>query len=247
MSRLVSWEGVMSRVLSMPGVKVDRKEFLVSAFRRYDNSPVIAGISPSVAYPDTLLDSIADDVIRYHTKRVTALSAVAGIPGGIALVGTIPADFAQFYWHFLVLSQKLAYIYGWPDLFYGANNELSDGAREMLTMFVGVGLGVNGANAVVKEVAEQAAKVLVKKIPQMSVTQSVCSPVIKKVAATIGVRLTHDSIGKAVSKVVPVIGALVSGGLTYATFRPMALKLKKELSMHSAASRKLLVASVACS
>ena len=32
------------------------------------------------------------------------------------MVGTVPADLAQFYWHTLVLAQKLAYLYGWPDL-----------------------------------------------------------------------------------------------------------------------------------
>ena len=32
------------------------------------------------------------------------------------MAATIPADLAQDFWHAIVLSQKLAYLYGWPDL-----------------------------------------------------------------------------------------------------------------------------------
>ena len=48
---------------------------------------------------------------------MTALSAIAGIPGGFALLATVPADTAQYLGHMLRVAQKLAYLYSWPDLF----------------------------------------------------------------------------------------------------------------------------------
>lgn len=55
-------------------------------------------------------------------------------------------------------------------------------------------------------------------------------PIVKKIAAWLGVKITKDSIGKAAGKIIPLLGAAVSGTLTYATFRPMAKKLKNELA-----------------
>lgn len=45
----------------------------------------------------------------------------------------------------------------------------------------------------------------------------------------IGISLTKQSFARGVSKLVPVVGGLVSGGLTYATFRPQAKKLMGSL------------------
>ena len=42
--------------------------------------------------------------------------------------------------------------------------------------------------------------------------------------------MTKDIFAKGVSKAVPVVGAAVSGGLTLATFAPMAERLRKHLA-----------------
>ena len=39
-----------------------------------------------------LIDRIAREVIDYEAKKSTAFSFAAGLPGGVAMVGTIPAD-----------------------------------------------------------------------------------------------------------------------------------------------------------
>ena len=44
---------------------------------------------------------------------------------------------------------------------------------------------------------------------------------MKKVTASIGVKITKQTVGKVVTKAVPVLGGVVSGGITYVTFRPM--------------------------
>ncbi|CAL9367039.1 hypothetical protein [Streptomyces sp. enrichment culture] len=50
------------------------------------------------------------------------------------------------------------------------------------------------------------------------------------VAKYLGVKMTTQSFAKGVSKAIPVIGAVVSGGLTLSTYLPMAKRLKKHLA-----------------
>lgn len=38
------------------------------------------------------IEHIANESINFETAKVTALSTTAGIPGGLAMLGTVPAD-----------------------------------------------------------------------------------------------------------------------------------------------------------
>lgn len=219
----------MRGALSLPGVKVDRKSFLTGVLRPYGDFSQFADGSPTDYYPIALIDGLADEVIKSHCLKATALSAAAGIPGGFASLGTIPADFAQYYWHYLVMAQKLAYLYGWPDL-RDSDNNLGADAQAVLTLFMGSGLGMNVANAVIKEVAEQAAKQAIRRLSAVAITRGGLFPIVERIARAIGIRLTQEAAGRAAGKLIPLLGAAISGGITYASFRPMARKLKRELS-----------------
>ncbi len=90
--------------------------------------------------------------------------------------------------------------------------------------------GTQSANAAVGKVAGMMAEQVAKKLPQKALTQGVIYPIVKKVAAYLGVQMTKQSFAKSVSKAIPLIGAVVSGGLTLATFLPMARRLRSHLS-----------------
>lgn len=229
MGKAITWSGVMGAAMRLPGVRVDREKFLSQAFAPYGvGEGDFATHMPGEMVPPEVVDRVAGKVIARHTRLVTLTSTAAGMPGGLALIGTIPADIAQFYWHFLVMAQKLAYLYGWPDI-SDESEELGEGARGVLTLFVGVALGAGGAVSLVREVAEQAAKQYARTLSQQVLTQTSLHPVMKQVASYIGIKLTHDGAGKAVGKVIPLVGGVISGSLTFATFRPMASRLRKEL------------------
>lgn len=100
----------------------------------------------------------------------------------------------------------------------------------MLTLFLGVMFGTQSANAAVGKVAGMMSEQVVKKLPQKALTKGVVYPIVKKVAGYLGVKMTKQTFARSVSKAVPVVGAVVSGGLTFATYLPMAKKLKKHLS-----------------
>lgn len=228
------FSAVLLAAAKLPGVRVHREAYLRSALARHcseddirraiEETPAAAGISVEV------LDKVANDSIRYETAKVSALSAAAGIPGVLALPATVPADMAQYFGHMVRIAQKLAYLYNWPDLFSEDGDDLDDATMGVLTLFFGVMFGTQSANAAVGKVAGMMSKEVAKKLPQKALTQGVVYPIVKKVAAYLGVQMTKQSFAKTVSKAIPLVGAAVSGGLTFATYLPMAKRLKKHLS-----------------
>ena len=109
------WNKILTAVLSMPGVKVDRVEFLRKSLKDYCNDQrleLLANVRPYTITTDKVIDSIAASCINFHTALATTGSAIAGLPGGLAMAATIPGDITQYYYHVVVLSQKLAYLYG---------------------------------------------------------------------------------------------------------------------------------------
>ena len=85
------------------------------------------------------------------------------------------------------------------------------------------------ANEAIQQLAQNFAKQIVKRLPKYALTKTVIYPIVKQVAKWIGVKLTKESFAKGLGKVVPLLGGVISGGLTYITFRPGAKKLKKTL------------------
>jgi hypothetical protein len=228
------FSAVLAAAVKLPGVRINREAYLRKALVRYcsedeirraiEETPAAAGI------PLEVLDKAANDSIGYETTKASALSAAAGIPGFIALPATVPADVAQYFGHMLRIAQKLAYLYSWPDLFSGESDDLDDATKGVLTLFFGVMFGTQSANAAVGKVAGMMSKQVAKKLPQKALTQGVIYPTVKKVAAYLGVQMTKQTFARTVSKAIPVVGAVVSGGLTLATYLPMAKRLKRHLS-----------------
>lgn len=218
----------------LPGVRINRAAYLRSALKRYcadeqieraiAESPAAAGISLKI------IREVANTSIAYETSKVTAISAVAGIPGGFAVIGTVPADLAQFIGHILRIAQKLAYIYSWPDLFTDDSDDIDEATEGILILFVGVMLGVQFAQSGVTKVSTMIAAQVVKKLPQKALTKGTIYPIVKTVALRLGVSMNKNLFASGVAKAIPFAGAVLSGGLTLATFLPMSKKLQKHLA-----------------
>lgn len=91
-------------------------------------------------------------------------------------------------------------------------------------------LGVSSAGSITRILSSKLSVQALKKIPQKALTKTFYYPIIKKVLAVFGTKLTKTTFAKGISKTIPVIGGVISGGLNYASMRPMANRLKNELS-----------------
>jgi hypothetical protein len=225
---------VLDAAARLPGVRINRDAYLRAALKRHCSKDQIAKAvaeSPAAAgIPLAVIKAVANDSILHETAKVTALSTAAGIPGGLAMIGTVPADLIQYFGHVLRIAQKLAYIYSWPNLFTDEDDELDDATEGILTLFVGVMFGVQMAQSGVSKVSTMIAGQVLKKLPQKALTQGVIYPVVKKVAGYLGVSMTKQLFAGGVAKIIPVLGAVFSGGLTLGTFLPMSKRLQKHLA-----------------
>ena len=223
-------EMVLQQAMKVPGVKIDREKFLRKELKVYYSESVVNDaiiFNPAYAdIPREAIDKIANRVIAYETNKVSAISFAAGIPGGFTMAATIPADIAQYFGFAIRAMQKLAYLYGFPE-FELNESEINDNTMNEMLIFLGVMFGVQGANAGVKVVAQAASEKLAKSLAQKALTKGTVYPIVKKIATAVGIKMTKQIFANCVSKAVPIVGGVVNGGLTFATFKPCCYRLKK--------------------
>jgi len=223
----------LKKVVRFPGVRINRDEFLRQELRKLRASEEVIeralATSPALAgVPLLALDTLADETITYETNKSAALSFAAGLPGGFAMLGTIPADLMQYYAHALRIMQKLAYLYGWRDLL--ADVDEDDEMLGVLAVFFGVMLGVGGAAQSLTAFARIAAKTAYQKhVTKRALMSITWYPVVKYSLLVIGINITKSSFTKGASKIVPVIGGFVSSGLTFMALQTQSVRLKGHL------------------
>lgn len=173
-------------------------------------------------------EKMAKRLINERTLVSTGASFAAGLPGGLAMAATIPADMLQYYGVALRMAQELAYLYGEGDLWNGDFLD-NDKVTSQLVLYCGVMLGATGAAQAVRVMSSALAKQIMKKLPQKALTRTFYYPVVKTICKFFGVSMTKNVFAKGVSKVVPILGGVVSGGITFATLRPMGQRLADTL------------------
>ena len=219
-------EDVISASVQIPGVKVNRDKFLAEQFAGMGVNiqdvitlgPVDAGISRED------ISNMANKLIIKRTSQSSIASFVAGIPGGLAMAATIPADIMQFFGMALRLAQELSYMYGAQDLWVDGKVD-DERVKSQLIMYCGVMFGVSGAVSGVRVLSTQIAKTTLKKLPQKALTKTFWYPIVKQIGKAIGIKVTKSTVAKGVSKAIPVIGGVISGGLNFASMMPMAKRL----------------------
>lgn len=227
----VDLTSVISTAIQVPGVKVNRDSFLREQFKNLSPNDLtrIIEIGPIEAgYSRNDLKKKANRIIKERTAISTSASFVAGLPGGLAMAATIPADMIQFYGVALRMAQELVYLYGEEDLWCDGTPD-GDKVTNQLILYCGVMLGASGAAQTVRVMSSALAKQILKKLPQKALTKTIYYPVIKTILKFFGVSVTKTTFAKGLSKVVPVVGGVVSGGITLASMMPMGNRLVETL------------------
>ncbi|HEY5590240.1 MAG TPA: hypothetical protein VIK55_04410, partial [Paludibacter sp.] len=102
-----------------------------------------------------------------------------GLPGGLLILAMIPADVAQFYYNVIILAQKIAYIYVWPDL---SSDVTNDDLKLEIGLLMGVMMGNVGAITAIKELADALAKEIAERLPRVALTKYAIYNTIKQIA-----------------------------------------------------------------
>ncbi|MDR1899373.1 MAG: hypothetical protein LBQ55_05135 [Treponema sp.] len=217
------WFNILDAALKIPGSKIDREVFLQNEYGKYCDQKTVDKIlrvgSVNANVELTLMEKMAADIIKQHAGIATTLSFAAGVPGGLAMAATIPADIAQFYYHVIIAAQKLAYVFGLLSI-----EEDKDSFYLTLTVFMGVMAGIEEAD---KKMNELLMAQFAKKLGRITMGK-ILDKTVTRIAITIGLQLTKRNVFKAVLKTVPIIGGLVSGGITLLSFLPMCNNLKNK-------------------
>lgn len=227
------YEGMLDTILKIPGVKVDREQFLLQTLSSkikdgniinlaIETDPITAGIAVEK------LDKIAKSLIKKRTENTSIASFAAGIPGGIAMAATIPADTIQFLTTAIKLAQELVYLYGYGEI--GNKSQLDEDIKRELIIYLGVMLGVEKSASALRVLTSKISVQVMKRTSRRALTKTTLYPIVKRIGTIIGVKVTKASFAKGVSKAVPIVGGIVSGGTSYISMKHMGNRLREVLS-----------------
>lgn len=227
-------EDIIIMAFKVPGVKINRENFLKGEFvNRYDDytiAKVLETTPMNANIPTQDIDKIAIDVIQNERLKVSGISAALGMPGGTAMAATIPADIAQYYGALLRVAQKLLYLYGFPQIeFMEGEQVFNTETMNQIILCLGVMFGVANANKGIMILAKSLGKGVEKQLINKSLTKGTIYPIVKQVAKWFGGKMTKDVFAGFVRKAIPVVGGVVGGAITYTTFEPCCMKLKETL------------------
>lgn len=227
-------DDIIILAVKTPGVHISRAAFLQKElFKNHPQdvidkaivtTPAQAGISPKE------IAKIADNVIAFERNCVSGISVALGAPGGWAMAETIPADIVQYYGYTLRATQKLLYLYGFPEIDVGEDGlQLDSETINAIIMCLGVMNGVAGANNAIKGMAKALAIGVEKKLLNMALTKGAFYPLVKSILKWFGIKLTRSVFAGFFKKAIPIVGGVIGGGLTFLAFKPCCYRLKDAL------------------
>lgn len=230
----VDIEDIIIMGLKIPGIRVEREEFLRNEFKKdfsqeivekaVEKNPAAAGITPDI------IEKYADETIKFERSCVSGISAALAVPGGFTMAATIPADIVQYYGYMLRAAQKLLYLYGFPQIDITEKGKKFDTETlNILILCLGTMYGVAGANNALKTLAKALGTGVQKQLMKKALTKGTIYPIVKSVSKWFGVRMTKEVFTGFFKHAIPVIGGVIGGGLTYISFKPCCDKLKASL------------------
>ena len=146
------------------------------------------------------------------------------------MAATIPADIAQYYGYMLRATQKLMYLYGFPEINVEEQGQTFDTETiNILIVCMGVMYGAANANNALKAMAKALAAGVEKQLLRKALTKGSIYPIVKSVAKWFSVKMTKEVFAGFFKKAIPVIGGVIGGGITFLSFKPCCDKLKNSL------------------
>lgn len=228
-------EDIIIKGFKTPGIRVNREVFLRKELKRHcDDETIDMAILNNpmkVKISNEIIDKIADEVINYERIGVTGISAALGAPGGLAMIATIPADIIQYYAYMLRVSQKLLYLYGFPEIASSEEGvEIDSETMNILVLCLGVMYGVAGAKNALLAVSKALGAGVSKQLIKAPLTKGVVYPVIKKTLSKwFSTNINKKIYSSFFKNLIPIVGAAIGGVVTFVSFKECCNKLQESL------------------
>ena len=220
------FKDVLIMSLKIPGVKVNRDDFLRKSFAKVCKDETIENaIKETPAKAGIKLDTvnkIADNVIEYERNLVTSVSTGLGVvPGGAGIaISSSVADITQYYGFMIRVAQKLLYLYGFPQMDFANDDQpVDDGTMNVLLLCLGAMNGIREAACAIRGLAKGLANGISKSIMNKALTKGTIYPIIKKVWTFMGGKMTKNLLKDGVTKGFFIVGGVLSGGVTFFSFQ----------------------------
>ena len=231
-SIIPSFEEVLFTAMKVPGVRIKRDVYLQKELMKYypqdivdkaiTYNPAQAGVTREA------VKTIALSSIQAETIHVAAVSAGVSLCTGAAAA---VADMADYFAAVIRVVQKLAYLYGFPELNLHGDC-IDDETKNMIYLLLGSMFGVKEANIVLGKLADSIAKRISTQLARQALTHGTVYPIVKKIAAKLGIRMTKQIFADTVASGIPLAGGVLSGALSYAMFKPNCIRLMESLSKY---------------
>lgn len=233
--KLTAFESMLQAALAIPGTFVDREDFIKQELKDVcsakqiteacKNSPAAAGIQ------EKTISKVVDRNIGFHTGLVCSASFLSGLPGGLALFGTVPADLIQYFVQLIMLIQKEAYLYGWKfKLTADKKGRPDEKTLRLLTIMMGVMFKDTEADELISKLSEADCRMTAELNEDATLPSVITDTALKEIEQGIEFKLFSDTFIKGSAKILPVLGGVLNGGLAFLSFRPMAERLALKLS-----------------
>ena len=241
-----TWISFLNGILKMPGAKINREAYLRKTFSHLSDSEIRQCLSesPAKVVSQIEIENAASNAIGSHTAKATAISAISGIPGGVAILATVPADLANYYFHVVAVGQKLGYLYGFPDM-VDDHGQLTPDGEIMLTAFIGVMNKVEMAKELVKKIAVEVTKRMTEetaiRVAGNIFSKQLIAQAIEAISTKLGTQIAAKGVGRGLYKAIPFLSGVVCGTITYATFKPQAKRLYEVLKSNQPSIEMVII------
>jgi len=122
------------------------------------------------------------------------------------------------------------YLYGFSQIEYDLDGQCFDTeTMNQIILCMGVMFGVANAKSGLLTLAKALGKGVEKKLINKALTKGTIYPIVKSVSKWFGVKMTKEVFAGFFKKAIPVVGGVIGGGLSYATFKPCCERLKNVL------------------
>ena len=229
MAKKINWESMLSLALKNNLARINRNRFLATSLAPFctpEDLNKIAFLRPESLVEVQVLDHLGKEIVEKHLNQAALISGGAGLLGASAMWLSVPGDTLQFVTQLVIMTQKLAYLYGWDDFFF--NEEPTDETIARLSLILGYGVGVHEAKGVIMSVANDMMPNLNEAMAQEQIDKN--HPIVKKTVSALSEQLLRTAVSGGLAKVLPIVGAVASGIWSYKSFRPIAERIRLLLS-----------------